>query len=452
MLTNARVDSRILAKLMALMVTCDQAKPASESGDDVKARLLDLSNEWNVRAFLAQYDILQEPPTRSQLLRAGSFLDPLEDIMSKRLRQISEAVGGDFSASLTFRMNDESFASVSAVDRRAYAIDIGLRLLVQLFLGAITLSQPGSESSSCLLNPYRPQHGDAGASVYASQSPLLQALEASAFKFLLPEEAWRRLLAYELFSKAAEYALLHEFGHASRGHIEFLTNYGLSAERSEEGGLIGPIAPLTHQLLEAQADDSASWHMVAKWKHLAGTHRFQDGPLMLNRYGFCVTRPEDAHLVIAYAFALLFFILDAEDRGAPLVVGRGDARTPLYPTPAYRSWRALVWQASMGVAPAPWRTCIERVRNDLAADRFPHASSIFGGQLSRAELEAYDQLLIDHSRVHEQGRALMTHEAAYGQMAEPQRPLPEGRFWGETRPSLLWTIERLVTQILRSKQ
>src|SRR5262249_24134807 len=138
---------------------------------------------------------------------------------------------------------------------------------------------------------------------------------------------------------------------------------------------------LTHQLLEAQADDSASAFLVAKWRHLSREHSFRDGPLMLNRYGFCVTKSEHAHLIHAYAGALLFFVIDAVDRGATLVGNTSNPRVPTYPTPAYRSWRFHRWQDSMGVAPASWLTCIERVRDDLAADRFPHASSIFAEQL-----------------------------------------------------------------------
>ncbi len=164
MLTNASLDTELLAKLLSLMVTFDWAKPTSESGDDVKAKLIELGNSWNVRAFLAQNEIMQEPPGGSRLLRAGSFLYPLEDLLSNRLKQFNASVGGDFIASLVFSINEESFARVYAIDRRVYSIVIGLPLMVHLFLGAITLSQPGSESSSDLPNPYQRHYGDGAAS------------------------------------------------------------------------------------------------------------------------------------------------------------------------------------------------------------------------------------------------------------------------------------------------
>jgi hypothetical protein len=433
MLTTARVDRKRLAELLAFMVTCDWAKPQSDSAEDVQTRLLELSNAWHVRAFLAQNDIIQEPPANSRRLRAGSFLDPLADVMSTRLQQMTSAIGGNFRASLMLRMTDDLFARVYSVTERDYSIEIGLRLIVQLFLGAITLSQPGSQLSSTLPNPYEPQHGDGAASVYESQAPLLQALKASAFEFLLPRDGWRRLLAYELFSKAVEFAILHEFGHAIRGHLEFLTKHGMPAERSEDGSQPSAISPLTHQLLEAQADDSASAFLVAKWRHLSREHSFRDGPLMLSRFGFCVVKPEHAQLILTYAVALLFFVIDAEDRGATLIGGTSNPRAPTYPTPAYRSWRFHRWQESVGVAPAPWLTCIKSVRDDLAADRFPHASSIFAEQLVPAQMVAFDQLLIEHSRLDQEGCALLKHEAAYAQMVRPQQPMPITPFWGETK-------------------
>jgi hypothetical protein len=173
MLTNARVDTRVLAELYALMFTFDWAKPTSESGDDIKAKLIELSNSWHIRAFLAQHKILQEPPTGSRLLKAGSFLDPLEDTLSKRLKQMNAGVGGDFFASLVFQMDNSLFARVYALDKRAYSIEIGLVLMVQLFLGAITLSQPGSESSSHFPNPFQCHYGEGAASVYAVRSSQL---------------------------------------------------------------------------------------------------------------------------------------------------------------------------------------------------------------------------------------------------------------------------------------
>lgn len=452
MLTNARGDHKYLAELMALMVTCDWAKPRSESGEDVKAKLIELSNAWHVRSFLAQNTILQEPPTNSRLLGTGSFLAPLNDVLSSRLQQMSRAIGSDFRVSLALRMQDNFFARVCGLNDREYLIEVGLKLIVQLFLGAITLSQPGSKSSSTLPNPYQHHYGNSAASVFDSQAPLLQALKVSAFKHLLPEEDWRRLLAYELFSKAVEFALLHEFGHASRGHLEFLATYGMPCERSEDGGQPGSISPLTHQLLEAQADDSASFFMAAKWKLLSIEHSYRDGPLMLSRYGFCVTQPKHAHLIHAYAVALLFIVIDAVDRGAKLVGNGGNLRTPTYPTPAYRFWRFHRWQDSMGVAPASWLTCVENVRDDLGADRFPHASSIFAEQLDSAKLRTFDQLLIDHSRADEEGRALMMHETAYAQMTRPQKPMPLPRFWGEAKPSMIEALKRFINKYRGSKR
>ncbi|MCB1955054.1 MAG: hypothetical protein KDG55_05225 [Rhodocyclaceae bacterium] len=445
MLTIARSDSRRLAELLALMVTVDSAKPTSAAGEDVKAKLLELSNAWHVRAFLSQNAILKEPPTNSRLLGAGSFLDPVNDVLSRRLEQMTRGVGGDFRTSLSLRMTDEFFAQVQWVNGREYSIDIGLKLIVQLFLGAITLSQPGAKSSSTLPDPYDPKYGHGAHLVYDSQAPLLQALNASAFKLLLPEEDWRRLLAFELFSKAIEFALLHEFGHATRGHLEFLAKRGAPRVRSESGDRPDSISPLTHQLLEAQADDTASLFMVAKWKHLSQQHSFSEGPLMLGRYGFCVTRPEHAQLIHAYAVALLFIVIDAEDRKAVLVGNmsntEGNPRSPTYPTPAYRSWRFDRWQHSMGVAPAPWLSCIEHVRDDLQADRFPHATSIFDRQMNLKDLQNYDQSLIEHSRHDAEGRALMAHEGEYAKLFAPQRPMMPPRFWGEAKPSLLQTFK-----------
>lgn len=447
MLTIARSDGRRLAELLALMVTVDSAKPQSEAGEDVKARLLELSNAWHVRAFLSQNAILQEPPTNSRLLGAGSFLDPVNDVLSRRLEQMTRGVGGDFRASLVLRMTDDLFARVQWVNGREYFIEIGLKLIVQLFLGAITLSQPGAKSSSTLPNPYNPKYGHGAVSAYESQAPLLQALNASAFKLLLPEEDWRKLLAFELFSKAIEFALLHEFGHASRGHLEFLAKRGAPRVRPEAGDRPDSISPLTNQLLEAQADDTASFFMVAKWKQLSHQHTFPEGPLMLGRYGFCVTRPEHAQLIHAYAVALLFIVIDAEDRRAVLVGNtsnpKDNPRSPTYPTPAYRSWRFHRWQHAMGVAPAPWVSCIEHVRDDLQADCFPHATSIFDRQMNLQEIQSFDQSLIEHSRHDAEGQALMVHEREYARLADPQPPTAPPRLWGEARPSLLQTFKQL---------
>nr|WP_315428131.1 hypothetical protein [uncultured Albidiferax sp.] len=447
MLTVARGDPKHLAELLALMVTIDSAKPQSDTSEDVKAKLFELSNAWHVRAFLAQNAILREPPTNSQVLRAGSFLDPVNDVLSKRLEQMTRGVGGDFRTSLALRLDGNSFAQVQWLQSREYSIEIGLKLIVQLFLGATTLSQSGSKSSSTLPNPYEPKYGRGAASVYESQAPLLQALNASPFKVLLPEENWRRLLAFELFSKAIEFALLHELGHVTRGHLEFLAERGAPTVRSEAGDRPDSISPLTHQLLEAQADDTASISMITKWKQLSGQHVFQEGPLMLGRYGFCVTRPEHAQLINAYAVALLFMVIDAEDRRAILVenVSRpnGISRSPTYPTPAYRTWRFHQWQHSMSVAPAPWLSCLESVRDDLEADRFPHATSIFDGQTNLQELQAFDKSLIEHSRNNDEGRALMDHECKYAQLVNPQRPMTPPGFWGEARGSLLETFKQL---------
>jgi hypothetical protein len=447
MLTIARGDRRRLAELLALMVSVASAKPQSEAGEEVKAKLLELNNAWHVRAFLSQNAILQEPPTNSRILGAGSFLVPVHDVLSRRLEQISRGVGGDFRASLVLRMTDDLLAQVQWVNGREYSIEIGLKLIVQLFLGAITLSQPRAKSSSTLPNPYDSKYGHGAVSAYESQAPLLQALNASAFKLLLPEEDWRRLLAFELFSKAMEFALLHEFGHASRGHLDFLAKCGAPRVRPEAGDRPNSISPLTHQLLEAQADDTASWFMVAKWEHLSQQHAFPEGPLRLDPYGFCVTRPEHAQLIQAYAVALMFIVIDAEDRRAVLVGNasdpKGNPRSPTYPTPAYRSWRFNRWQHFMGVAPAPWLSCIQHVRDDLEADRFPHATSIFDGQMNLQELQAFDQSLIQHSHHDDEGRALMAYEGDYARLADPQRPMTLPRFWGEARPSLLETFKHL---------
>jgi len=452
MLTKASPDKKRLADLIALMVTLDGAKPPSESGEDVKEKLLELANTWHIRAFLAENEIRQQPPNKSRLLHPSSFLDPTIDVLSARLKQMCRGVGGDFNASLKFQVSDKSFAKVFAEhDEREYSIEIGVGLIVQLFLGAITLSQPGSKTSSEFPNPYQSKFGDGAIDVLDSQAPLLQAMKVSAFRDLLPTENWRRLLAYEIFSKAIEFTLLHEFGHATRGHLEFLSKYGVPTERSEDGGKPVSISLLTHQLLEAQADDTASTIIVAKWKNLSQAHSFSNGPLMLGRYGFCVTCPEHAQLVHAYAVALLFFVLDAKDRGAELVQGRSKAKEPSYPAPAYRFWRFHKWQEIMGVAPVSWLTCIQRVRDDLAADHFPHAASIFDEQLVLDDIQAYDQKLLEHSKTDEEGHSLMTHETVYSQMFKPQKPMAPPRFWGEARPTFA-KVCRYFTKIFRRKR
>jgi hypothetical protein len=443
MLTNARLDSERLAQLMATMVTFDWAKPVSQSGDDVKRRVVRLDREWHVRAWIAQQNILREPPSASSVLGAGSFMEPARDVLAAHIRQIGAAAGNDFHASLSFRMEDGMFAKVHGLGENHYAIEIGLALLVQLFQGAITLSQPGSKSSADLPDPYTSKYGKEAAGLFDSQAPLLQALGLSAFRHLLPEEPWRRLLAYELFSQALEFICQHELGHARRGHLEFLQRYGLPSERTEDGSTDAAMLPLTHQLLESQADDHASSFIVAKWRYLAETHSFHEGPLMLSRYGFCVTSPQHAHLVLGYAVTLLFFILDAVDRRAQLVGAPLEPKKRLYPSAAYRSWRFLRWQRHFGVQAARWLETIGQVRDDLAADRFPHAEAIFAEDLDESALEAYDKSLGAHAEQGE-GRELLDHERAHGSAERPQAPLLPPRFWGERKPSIGERLKRLM--------
>ena len=108
-------------------------------------------------------------------------------------------IGGDFKASLKLQLNEKLYARVFAEYNREYSIEIGADLIVQLFLGAITLSQPGSKVSLVFPNPYQPKYRDHAIEVLDSQAPLLQAMKVSAFRDLLPIENWRRLLAYVYF-------------------------------------------------------------------------------------------------------------------------------------------------------------------------------------------------------------------------------------------------------------
>jgi hypothetical protein len=408
--------------------------------------LVQLDQEWHVRAFLAQQSILREPPNASSVLGAGSFMEPARDILAARILQIGAAAGNDFHASLAFRMEESMFARVVALGENEYSIEIGLALLVQLFQGAITLSQPGSMSSADLLDPYTSKYGKEAAGVFDSQAPLLHALGLSAFRHLLPEEPWRRLLAYELFSQALEFICQHELGHARRGHLEFIQRYGLPSERTEDGSSDGSMLPVTHQLLESQADDHASSFIVARWRHLAQTHSFDEGPLMLSRYGFCVTCPQHAHLVLGYAVTLLFFVLDAADRRAQLMGAELEARTRLYPSAAYRSWRFLRWQRYFGVQAAPWLVTIGRVRDDVAADRFPHADAIFAEDLDEYVLDSYDKSLAAHSEADGEGQALMAHERANGRAERPQAPLSPPHLWGERKPSIRERLKKLTSR------
>ncbi len=443
MLTAAHYDERYLAEILALSVCLDWAKLNVDFAENVDLKLRDLSRKWHVRAFVAEAEIRQKAPRGSRNLHAASFIDPIRSVLSARLKQMSLGIGGDFQISLEFETNSRLFARVSGTYDRDYRISVGLSLIVPLFLGAITLSQPGSNASAHLPNPYQSKFGDGAAEVYNAQAPLLQALEVSAFRHLLPQDNWRRLLAYEVFAKAIEFALLHEFGHAIRGHLEFLTKYGMPADRIEDNGLPEGISPLTHQLLEAQADDTASMILVRKWKNLSASHPFDDGPLMLSRYGFCVTRPDHAHLIHAYAVTLLFFVLDAADRGAKLIGGAGDARARSHPTPAYRVWRFHKWMDYWAVSPQSWLTCIEHVRDDLAEDGFPHADSIFCEQLVLENLVSYDSALAAHAKADAQGRVLMKHEAAFASMIRPDKSMGPPTFWGEKKVSLIERTTRL---------
>lgn len=446
--TFARWENRRLAELLTRTALDASRSARGESDDDAGARLLELTEAWHFRALIAQNAILREPPKSSSVIRAGSFLDPCIDELSTRLEFMTRGVGGRFRAEFDFRMDDDFFAQVRWLNTREYSIEIGLKLVVQLFLGAISLAQPGSKTSAVFPDPFQPKYGPGAADVFESQKPLLQVLSGSAFEPFLPEENWRRLLAYELFSKGMEFALRHEFGHAVRGHLEFLAEHGAPAVRTESGDHSNSISPLTSQLLEVQADDTASIPMIAKWGRLSHEHDYSAGPRMLGRFGFSITQPEHAHLILGYAVALLFFVIDAEDRGAMLVGGACDknenARDPSYPSPGYRLWRFDQFQRSGSVDSVALFSILECVRDDLHADHFPHANSSFEGQLNIEDIHVYNQSLIRHCRETDEGRALMRHEVEYGKLFRSSRlPTRLPRFWGEASSSIFDAMKRV---------
>jgi hypothetical protein len=430
-LTNGRVDNERLAKLIALLAVLDVDQPEIDSSGDVKSRLLEFERLWHVRAFLAENEILACPPNKSLRVHRSTFLDPIEDIFSQRLDIFNANQGPPFRSAVKLKMDRKLFAQVFPTGDEGYQIEIGLRLIVQLFLGAITLSQSGSKASLSLTNPYSLNNGAYTSEFLQSQEPVLQALAASAFRHLLPPEPWRMLLAYEIFSKALEFALLHEFAHAVRGHLKFLVARGLPGSRAAENGVIGGILPLTHQLLESQADDHAALFITYKWKRLTSQHAFEKHPLPLSRYGFCVSNAADAHRIHSYAFTLLFFVLDAGGRGAKISGISNVPTVPLYPSAAYRAWRALAWQKKAGVAWGSWLDCVEIVRSDLAEDGFPDANTIFRDELSQGRIEEQDRLLQDHSEKNEEALALFALEIAMAKSAKPQGMPTLRPVWGE---------------------
>lgn len=183
--------------------------------------------------------------------------------------------------------------------------------------------------------------------------------------------------------------------------------------------------------MESQADDTAAQMITSKWKELSEKHQFQEAPLMVGRYGFSATCATDVHRIIGYANTLLFFVIDAAARGERLGVELTNPKKSLYPTVAYRIWRAFKWQKFLGVSSGNWRDYIEHVRSDLEKDHFPDAGEIFRNQLNDEDNETYDELLMSHSKFHEEGQALIDFELKRKVLIKPQRPLSQPCFWGE---------------------